>query len=104
MSPGLGDDQRRVVRRDHHAVREHDVVGHLTHGALGRHQRDRSWPEVFLTEAKTDVVDVDVAPAIDGDFVPTRAERPEVGVSDKRSVRFATQESILTGDKQLAIR
>ena len=45
-----------------------------------------------------------LAPTVDRDFVPARAECPEVGVSDKRSVRFASEESILAGYKQPAIR
>ena len=104
MSPGFGDDQRRVVRRDDHAVGKHDVVGDLTRASIGRHHRDRSWPEVFLTKAEADAVDEDVVPAVDGDFVPALAKRPKVGVSDKRSVRLVSQESILARDKKTAIR
>ncbi len=104
MSPRFGDDKRRVVRRDRHAVREHDVVSDLTRNPIGRHERDRSGPEVLLTEGEADFVDVDVAAAVDGDLVPALAERAEIGVGDKRSVGLAAQEPVVAGHQQPAIR
>jgi hypothetical protein len=42
--------------------------------------------------------------AVDGDFVQRFADHSKVGVSDKRSIRLATDEAVTSGHQQPAIR
>src|SRR5439155_25645639 len=89
----LGDDERLVVRRDYHAVREGELVRHFAGLAVRRDERDlagcfaASEHLVELGEVEVDRVDVDVATPVDGDLAPP--ERPdvaEIGVPDARPV------------------
>ena len=72
LAVGLGDDQRRVVGRDGHAVGERDAVGHLPSRAVGRDQRDDPGGELAAREVEADAVDVGVAATVDDDLVPRR--------------------------------
>src|SRR5215207_5827580 len=89
----LGDDERLVVGRDDHAVREGELVRHLAGLAVRADERDLAGcfaareHLVELGKVEVDRVHVDVAAPIDGDLTPTeRRYVVEIGVSDARSV------------------
>ena len=83
---GLGNDQRRVVGRDGHAIGEGDAVGDLSHDASGADERDDSLA----------AVDVGVAAAVHDDLVPGAAGKTaQVGMGHERPVGLLTQEKPL---------
>jgi hypothetical protein len=79
-SEGLGDDQRLVIRRDHHAVGEYQVACDLASRAVrGDQCDDAGCGRLAGEEAEADAVEVDVAPAIDHNLVPEIGEPAQVG-------------------------
>jgi hypothetical protein len=61
----LGNNQRGVVGRDHHAIGEGDVIGHLSHDAVSADERDDSLA----------AVDVGVPATVHDDLVPGSARK-----------------------------
>src|SRR5215831_15891987 len=66
----LGNDQRRAVLGDRHAVGEREVIGYLDDVAPRRDERDQPRRELAARKVETDGVDVRVAPVVDDDIVP----------------------------------
>src|SRR5580693_3766589 len=67
---GLGDDQRPVVGRNDHAVRELDVVRNLAQVAVGREELDVAGLGCLATrEVEVRAVEVDVAARVHDDLV-----------------------------------
>ena len=100
----LAHDERRVVRRDDHAVREREITGDASNRAVGCDERDHSAAR-FATaeEVELDAVDVDVAAAVDNDLTATAcAHVADVGVHHERTVGLAAQEG-LAGDEQATV-
>src|SRR5690606_33380906 len=75
----LGDDQRRVVGRHRHAVREGEAVGDLTRRGVTRATRrdegDDSGRLAFGRSEVTAPVEVAVSPPVHDDLVPVFRER-----------------------------
>ena len=68
----FGDHQRRIVRRDRHAVRKVNVVRHLPGDALRRDHRDDAGRErIAGPHVEAAAVDVSIAARVYDDFVPT---------------------------------
>ena len=102
LGPRLGHDQRPVVGRHGHAVREREPVRHLADPAVGRDERDDPGWSV-LRRAEEPAVDVGVAAAVDDELVPVIGEVAQVGVRDEGSVRFEAQEP-LSRDQEATVR
>ena len=76
---GLGNDQRCVVGRHGHAVREGDAIGHLPSRAIRGDESDNSRA----------AVDVDVAATVHDDLVPGPiGEAAQVGMAHERPVEL----------------
>ena len=101
---GLSNDQRRVVRRDDHPVRELDTVRHLSRRAVGRDQRDDPrLGRLAAQEVEAEPVDVDVAAAVDDDLVPAVVGHlARVGMSHRGPVGLATRE-LRAGHEEAAV-
>src|SRR6185312_8181079 len=78
----LADDQRLVVGCHRHAVGESDPLCDDPHFAIRRHQPDMPGPELAAWKVEIDVVEIDVAAAVDDDLVP--AELAIAGEVDPR--------------------
>src|SRR5712692_2777108 len=90
----LGNDQRRVVGRHDHTVREGDAIGHLSNRTIMGDQSDESGGELFTGhQIKTGAVDIDVAPTVHHHLVPaTIGNAAQIGMRHQRAVGFPAQE------------
>ena len=90
----LGDDQRRVVGRDDHAVGELDAVRDLAGRAVRGDQRDDpGLGRARRPGSRSRTVDVDVAATVHDDLVPAMVgDTAQVGVPDHRPVGLPAQE------------
>ena len=109
-SERLGHDERGVVRRHNHAVRECQAVGDLAGLAVRRHQRDlpRRLPApddvVEVREVEVDRVDIDVAAAVDGHLAPAVwRDGAQLGVPDTGSVGLHPHQ-LGAGDEHASVR
>ena len=94
LAVGVGNDQRSVVGRHGHAIREGNAVGHLSSRAIGGDESNRSGCERLTShKIKAAAVDVDVAATVHDDLVPVVVrEAGEVDMGRQRPVGLPAEE------------
>ena len=95
----LGDDQRRTIRGDRHAVREGEIARRLPDRPVRGDHGDLALPRILAAHhVVADAVDEHVAPAVGRHLVPRkRRDGAEIGVEHELAGRVATQESLVVG-------
>ena len=71
----LGEDQRRVVGRYDHAVRERNAIGHLPRGSVWSDEGKNPGRKLATREIETGIADVSVAAAVHRNVVPRMARK-----------------------------
>jgi len=101
---GLGDDQRRVIGRDHHAVGEFQVVRDLARCAVRGHQRDDPRRgRLAREEADADAVDIKYCRGRRPRSRSSRARPPRAGRRAGPSTRWLHPQKLLAGDQQAIV-